>query len=225
MTKIIVGAISASFLTLNLIAAENDFKAELLTGDTKLACEAILCLSSSTRPSECNPSLNHYFSLKAKKWKNTVKLRRNFLKLCPDGGDEIEDLVYKDYRDNFLPNAADPRECTAEYLNKQLENKEEFSYLENKFSLSYRVNPNMPAPCITLFKHPYTAISKPNYICTGEFYTSLEWKLNAKLIRISYKDYTYLPNYEKYEIYIPDGEGGYTNYYKKVPFSKTCWMD
>ena len=29
---------------------------DVLTGDTRLACEAILCLSSGTRPSECTPS-------------------------------------------------------------------------------------------------------------------------------------------------------------------------
>ena len=27
-----------------------------LSGDTKLACEAILCLSSGTRPGECGPA-------------------------------------------------------------------------------------------------------------------------------------------------------------------------
>ena len=32
--------------------------ADELTGDTKLACEAILCLSSSERPSECSASLS-----------------------------------------------------------------------------------------------------------------------------------------------------------------------
>ena len=30
---------------------------DLLTGDTRLACEATLCLSSGTRPNECNPAL------------------------------------------------------------------------------------------------------------------------------------------------------------------------
>jgi len=38
-----------------------------LSGDTKLACEAILCLSSGTRPSECAPSIRRFFSIKHKK--------------------------------------------------------------------------------------------------------------------------------------------------------------
>lgn len=54
-----------------------------LTGDIRLACEALLCLSSSERPNECAPSLSRYFSISAKKWKDTVKKRRNFLNLCP----------------------------------------------------------------------------------------------------------------------------------------------
>ena len=53
------------------------------TGDTRLACEAVLCLASGTRPSECAPSLNRYFSISARKLKDTIKKRANFLKLCP----------------------------------------------------------------------------------------------------------------------------------------------
>ena len=54
---------------------------ELLTGDTKLACEAILCLSSGTRPSECNPSIQRYFSIHRKRMSDTIKARRDFLNL------------------------------------------------------------------------------------------------------------------------------------------------
>ena len=39
---------------------------DVLTGDTRLACEAILCLSSGTRPSECTPSLSRYSRLKGR---------------------------------------------------------------------------------------------------------------------------------------------------------------
>lgn len=57
---------------------------DLLTGDVRLACEAILCLSSSTRPSECTPSLHRYFNIfnKRKPWK-TPLMRIDFLNLCP----------------------------------------------------------------------------------------------------------------------------------------------
>lgn len=56
---------------------------ETLTGDTKLACEAILCLSTSTRPTECSAALKRYFDIRHKKWGDTVRSRANFLKLCP----------------------------------------------------------------------------------------------------------------------------------------------
>lgn len=54
-----------------------------LTGTVKLACEAILCLSSSTRPGECSPSLDHYFGIKKDKWSDTLDARKSFLRLCP----------------------------------------------------------------------------------------------------------------------------------------------
>ena len=57
--------ISKALLTC-LIFNSAVYGADELTGDTKLACEAILCLSSSERPSECSASLSKYFSIRAK---------------------------------------------------------------------------------------------------------------------------------------------------------------
>src|SRR5699024_6519977 len=54
-----------------------------LSGTEKLACSAVLCLSSGERPSECNPSLNHYFSIDHTSWADTVKDRNHFLNQCP----------------------------------------------------------------------------------------------------------------------------------------------
>src|SRR3546814_12737896 len=39
--------------------------ANLLTGIPRLACEATLCLSSSLRPGQCGPSLDHYLDRKS----------------------------------------------------------------------------------------------------------------------------------------------------------------
>ncbi|WP_236757308.1 TrbM/KikA/MpfK family conjugal transfer protein [Actinobacillus seminis] len=61
-----------------------------LTGDTKTACEVLLCLSSpkdAAKTPECHPPLKKFYSIKAKKWKDTLKKRKNFLKLCPDSND------------------------------------------------------------------------------------------------------------------------------------------
>ena len=59
-----------------------------LTGDTRLACEAVLCLSSGTRPGECAPSLRRYFSIHHKKLSDTIRARRDFLRQCPASGDD-----------------------------------------------------------------------------------------------------------------------------------------
>ena len=59
----------------------------LISGLPRLACETILCLSTGSPPTECNPALNYFYSLDAKKWKDILKLRMNFLSLCPSSGE------------------------------------------------------------------------------------------------------------------------------------------
>ena len=74
--------ISVSMVTLasaSLTARGQD----ILSGDTRLACEAILCLSSGIRPGECNPSLSRYFGISRRKFSDTIRARLNFLQLCP----------------------------------------------------------------------------------------------------------------------------------------------
>lgn len=63
---------------------------ELLTGDEKLACEAVLCLSSGKRPSECSPSLSRYFGINMKKLDDTLDARLDFLSLCPASNESSE---------------------------------------------------------------------------------------------------------------------------------------
>ena len=66
---------------------------ETFTGEKKLACEAVLCLSSGNKPHECLPSLKKYLSIQAPKKKpwELPKLRKDFLRLCPSGGYEGKD--------------------------------------------------------------------------------------------------------------------------------------
>ena len=56
---------------------------EIFTGDTRLACEAMLCLATGQRPNECRPSLQRYFSIKFRKPGDTIRGRVSFLKMCP----------------------------------------------------------------------------------------------------------------------------------------------
>lgn len=73
--------------------------AEGLSKDQELSCSALLCLSSSVGGSisECKESLTEYYSISAKKISDTIKKRKNFLKLCPaseeDGMPELVDAI------------------------------------------------------------------------------------------------------------------------------------
>ncbi len=55
----------------------------MLTGDPKLACEAIMCLSSGSPPHECQPALNRFFSINLSRPERTVAERMRFLNQCP----------------------------------------------------------------------------------------------------------------------------------------------
>ncbi|MGQ2607367.1 TrbM/KikA/MpfK family conjugal transfer protein [Campylobacter coli] len=206
--------------SLLLFIGSNAFADDILTGDTKLACEAILCLSSGTRPSECSSSLARYFSIKFKKPWKTIDARRAFLNLCPIQNDaNIEDLVLNNLVDDVLP-VSDPRQCTPNYLNTQVETKRSYSTFG---IMSYRINPNMPNFCHALINHAYTDYKTPKYKCTGEFYNSLEWKLSAKLQLITQQAYQSLPDNQRYMISKTCGDRNCYDYYQKIPFTKECW--
>jgi hypothetical protein len=64
--------------SLSISAHAQDF-----SGDVKLACEALLCLSSGVRPAECAPSLARYFGISYRYLSDTIQGRLNFLQLCP----------------------------------------------------------------------------------------------------------------------------------------------
>lgn len=84
---------------------------DVLSGDTKMACEAVLCLSSSTRPGECSPSLDRYFGIKKKKFSDTINARINFLNLCPASNEpNMPTLI------SAIANGAG--RCDSEYLNR-----------------------------------------------------------------------------------------------------------
>ena len=72
-------------LSVLLILAQGPavYGAELLTGVTRLSCEALLCLSSPARPVACNPALSHYFAIKKFTWPATFAARLRFLNMCP----------------------------------------------------------------------------------------------------------------------------------------------
>lgn len=119
---------------------------ELLTGDTRLACEAILCLSSGTRPSECTPSIKRYFSIKHKHLSDTLNARRNFLNMCPAGNEQgMPQLI------NAIANGAG--RCDAAALNKR------GYYTGSREDRRFVVNTVKPDYCKSYENHEWTRVA------------------------------------------------------------------
>ena len=133
---------------------------EVLTGDTRLACEATLCLAAGSRPNECSPSLSRYFSIHKRKWSDTVQARANFLSLCPasDQTPEMRSLV------SAMANGAG--RCDAASLNMTLR------VWNNGDADGGRVfiNNQMPDYCAAYTGHQYTNLGdlSPRYVGTPE---------------------------------------------------------
>lgn len=150
-----MAAIVALFMP---VAAQAD---DLLTGDVRMACEAVLCLSSGERPSECAPSIKRYFSIKHKWWKDTLTARRDFLNLCPSSKEpNMPPLI------NALVNGAG--HCDAAELNRVMRG----TYTIQKYvpsghggregwyqteTVSYIKNAK-PAHCAAYFDHEWTTV-------------------------------------------------------------------
>ncbi|EAJ5683701.1 conjugal transfer protein TrbM [Campylobacter lari] len=221
MKKSFFGAKKIALILIStFFISSNAYTNEVLTGDTRSACEAILCLSSGTRPAECASSLARYFSIHFKKPWKTINARKAFLNLCPVQNDNnVEDLVLKNLVDDILPNS-DPRQCTPEYLNTQIET------LKNRHDiLGYRIKPTMPNFCYQIINHAYTDYKTPKYKCSDEFYSPLEWRLNFKLSKINSHQYKDLPQDQKYAIEREcQSDRACYDYFKKIhPINKQCW--
>lgn len=103
-----------SLLSVSFMASAEDNN--LLTGDPRLSCEAVLCLSSGDRPNECTPSLKRYFSIKAEKMSDTIRKRKDFLSICPSSKEKgMSELI------KAIANGAG--RCDANELNRVMQRK------------------------------------------------------------------------------------------------------
>lgn len=125
--------------------------AQELTGDTKLACEAILCLSSGQRPDQCAPSLARYFGISYKKLSDTIQGRINFLNLCPASNDSgVKQLS------SALANGAG--RCDVDSLNSSLR---QYNY-DGDGNTFYTISNQMPGYCGTMYGHAWLSDLVPN---------------------------------------------------------------
>jgi hypothetical protein len=118
----------------SFVIAGSALAQDVLTGDKRLACEAVLCLASGTRPSECSKSLQKYFSIKFRKPGKTLNARKQFLSLCPRGNDEAKIEAAVDRATNAS------QQCDAVTLNSTL------TYLDP--SGVYAVDNELPEFCL-----------------------------------------------------------------------------
>ena len=130
---------------------------DLLTGDTRLACEAILCLSSGIRPGECTPSLARYFGINRRKFSDTLRARLNFLNLCPVSSQTAE------MRSLVAAISRGAGRCDAQSLNQTLvfwsgSWQDGSSYISNQ----------LPDYCVAYTGHQYTDFASsgtlPRYV-------------------------------------------------------------
>lgn len=117
---------------------------DMFTGDKRLACEAILCLASGTRPNECMPSIRKFFSISFRKFSDTMRGRADFLNLCP--------AANTDQKMNSLTNAIvnGAGQCEVAALNS---NQLSWRGGDND---GYYISNVMPSSCSTLVNHSYT---------------------------------------------------------------------
>jgi hypothetical protein len=118
--------------------------AQMFTGDTKLACEAVLCLSSGVRPGECQPSLSRYFGIHRRKLRDTFRARLDFLNLCPVAQQTPE------MRSLVAAMSQGAGRCDAPYLNATL------SYGGGMDGGPVYIGNTMPPYCQALYGHAYS---------------------------------------------------------------------
>lgn len=144
------------------LAQTPNMDVDLLTGDTRLACEALLCLSSGKRPDECDPALSRYFGINKKKLSDTLDARRDFLKQCPASNDskEMSDLV------QAISNGAG--RCDAKYLNSTL--AVSTGHGGDYGSGPTYISNQMPSYCTLYVGNAYTDLGDtlPRYVGTPE---------------------------------------------------------
>ena len=146
--------ILAIFLGISALGVLFPTSAQELTGETRLACEAILCLSSGTRPTECTPSLRHYFGISKRRFTDTIRARTNFLKLCPVSNQtpEMQSLVNALGRGSGRCGASDLNQAQAYWCEDD----------------SQCIRDSMPSYCRAVYGHGYTDFVEyqPRYVGT-----------------------------------------------------------
>ncbi|MEE6032853.1 MULTISPECIES: TrbM/KikA/MpfK family conjugal transfer protein [Avibacterium] len=203
----------AMMTSINAFADTTSPAIEMLTGDTRTACEVILCLSSSQGKSiaECQAPLRKYFSIRAKKWHKTLAKRRKFLDLCPAANENAKMsalttiIQHQEYA------------CDAATLNDRTETKYVWGRRDEdgtsfRSRRLIRTQTYLPKFCQDLYKHEFTAynLNPPKYTCdASKWYSKSDWDRGYERVVVSKRWNNRTDSYS------------YT--YKDVPIKKDCW--
>ncbi|EHZ0305714.1 hypothetical protein K4888_001778 [Campylobacter upsaliensis] len=237
MKKILV----SSFIAMSAISSMSA-NGEILGGDAGLACEAILCLSSPAKPSECSPSLARYFGISLSKPHKTAQARANFLNQCPASS------MTPEMKQQVASLSKLTGYCTEDELNANVE-KKLIDKIGFKRIYEYRISPKMTKNCRILTNLNYSDYAF-KYTCNQQFYNEIDWhngytkeevskgafdslEENLRLeekkrIKVGVYDWYKLPANERVSMETSSGAEYYKLepiYFKKHFIKKDCWVD
>ncbi|EMB5528034.1 hypothetical protein U5686_001906 [Campylobacter coli] len=206
MKKISLGAIVA-FSLMNVSVSAIDLSE--FTGDTKLSCEAVLCLASPYKPSECAPALARYFGFSAKYWSDVVRMRTNFLNLCPLGANNAiksDDKELEAWR-NSLVNLTGT--CYIPDLNKKQQRTilwvEEIKRCTHGDGCTtvkinhygFRIDPNLDNNCKILSSNKYSDYNL-KYTCPTKFYPEEDWNNGYEKKEVNQSEFNSLKEEDRF---------------------------
>ncbi|EJW3048694.1 hypothetical protein OBY39_001674 [Campylobacter upsaliensis] len=237
MKKILV----SSFIAMSAISSMSA-NGEILGGDAGLACEAILCLSSPAKPSECSPSLARYFGISLSKPHKTAQARANFLNQCPASS------MTPEMKQQVASLSKLTGYCTEDELNANVE-KKLIDKIGFKRIYEYRISPKMTENCRILTNLNYSDYAF-KYTFNQQFYNEIDWhngytkeevskgafdslEENLRLeekkrIKVGVYDWYKLPANERVSMETSSGAEYYKLepiYFKKHFIKKDCWVD
>lgn len=203
-----IGCLISSFLVVSNVSAISMPNLETFTGDTRLSCEAILCLASPVLPAECSSSLARYFAIHFKKPWKTLEARKAFLNLCPlgQGGEILSDDKDLEAWRNSLVNLTGT--CYIPDLNKKYqktilwtETIEHCSHGEGCTTetiehYGYRIDPTLDNNCKILSSSKYSNYHL-KYTCPTKFYPEEDWNNGYEKKEIPQNQYNALKEEDK----------------------------
>lgn len=205
MKKISLGAIVA-FSLMNVSVSAIDLSE--FTGDTKLSCEAVLCLASPYKPSECAPALARYFGFSAKYWSDVIRMRTNFLNLCPLGANNAiksDDKELEAWRNSlvnltgtcYIPDLNKKQQRTILWVEEMVEEIKNGCTTVKINHYGFRIDPNLDNNCKILSSNKYSDYNL-KYTCPTKFYPEEDWNNGYEKKEVNQSEFNSLKEEDRF---------------------------